>query len=377
MAAPAFGTRRLHWVLALVTGLALASCQPRASVPSQMPPTTNVGAPAASVHGPSATPTLGPGAATIAATPTPALASQGAWHRTWVADLPWGAAPGQAGRRWAAEQNPEAPMALDVAPDGAVWLLDQVNGRVQRLRVATDGGVTQLGSVQVSATSQDLALTPTDGLWLLDRFVSKSARLVDAATGVTRADVALSGSGVAEPGAVSALWQRGDGLWVEVEHATLVRVSNSAGVPDPVRPLLPGRVAPGGQRAVKALRVPPNRVVLQALALPHRPQTAPEWVADLKLPLPIWAIADVSFDATGRAWVVVDLARFVPGEDAPVERGRMAVAVDTTGREVQRLTLCPPIGPEEQFRTARIGGDGALYSMCRGESGLRIERWAP
>jgi hypothetical protein len=268
-------------------------------------------------------------------------------------------------------------MAFDVGADGTIALLDQVNERVQRLHVAADGAVTSLGAVQVPGSVQDLALAAAGGMWLLDRFVSKTARLVDAATGATRAEVALTASGVTEPGAMSALWQRGDGLWIEVDHATLVRVADTAGVPDAVRPSLPGRVVPGGQRAVKALRVPPNRVVLQALALPHRPQIAPEWVANLTLPLPIWAIADVDFDAAGRTWVVVDLARFVPGEDAPVERGRVAIAVDATGREVQRLTLCPPVGPEEQFRTARIGGDGALYSMCRGESGLRIERWAP
>ena len=68
-----------------------------------------------------------------------ALAAAGAWIPGTAAADPevvvradWGSAPGQLGRRGGDESAPEGPMSFAVAPDGGVWVLDQVNRRVVR-----------------------------------------------------------------------------------------------------------------------------------------------------------------------------------------------------------------------------------------------------
>src|SRR5690349_11018910 len=61
----------------------------------------------------------------------------------------WGGGPGQFGRRREEEANPEAPMAI-AAAQGALFVVDQVNHRVQRFEHGKPAG-----ALPISETVQD------------------------------------------------------------------------------------------------------------------------------------------------------------------------------------------------------------------------------
>lgn len=66
---------------------------------------------------------LAPCAVAEAPSPQPALPEL-------MLEIPWGADPGQAGKREARESSPEGPMSFALSSFGELCLLDQVNGRI-------------------------------------------------------------------------------------------------------------------------------------------------------------------------------------------------------------------------------------------------------
>src|SRR5215470_15081396 len=76
----------------------------------------------------------------------------------------WGRGAGELGHKLG-EEAPEGPMSLAVGKKGDLWVLDQVNSRVQHF----DAAGKLAGSIPVAETTQDLALGPRGELYTLDR----------------------------------------------------------------------------------------------------------------------------------------------------------------------------------------------------------------
>jgi hypothetical protein len=125
-----------------------------------------------------------------------------------VFTAPWGSAEGELGRRVPEEGAPEGPMSFVVSEDGRVFVLDQVNQRVQ---VFKDGKFSR--EIKIPGdTFQDLAVDPDGRVVLLDRLAQKAVVFLDP-----EQRVPLKGPHVPEGGGVTGLFLN-DGVWVEVEH---------------------------------------------------------------------------------------------------------------------------------------------------------------
>jgi hypothetical protein len=81
-----------------------------------------------------------------------------------VVAAPWGSAVGDAGLAGSRELGFTGPSSFDVAPDGTVAVLDQVNARVQRW----SGAGVKTASVEVGAGLADFALEPDGTMDVLE-----------------------------------------------------------------------------------------------------------------------------------------------------------------------------------------------------------------
>jgi hypothetical protein len=278
-----------------------------------------------------------------------------------VLRAPWGAGPGEVGRRVPAEGSPEAPMSFVVDQNGRVYVLDQVNRRVQVFEAGRAVGATPL---EVD-TYQDVALHPSGDLVLLDRLGRRAVDFV-AEDGRTRRTVPLVGPHVREGGTVTALFQHGDGTWVEVEHRHLVRVALLDGSPDPDRPTAPGRLTPAGDVVWAARDSARGAVVAHQRA--GEPQA--RLLARPHFARPVREIVALEADAAGRVILAAAVGR------APDEAD-VIVVLDPDGSETARIALPPRVLPDEQLRPIRLGGDGAVYQLRPEEAGVTLTRLVP
>ena len=167
--------------------------------------------------------------------------------------IPWGWGPAGLSRIEANESEAEGPASFAVAPGGDLWVLDQVAARVVRFdargRVA---GVVLLPS----PTFQDLEVWSDGRLVILDRLVRRSV-LVVGPDGADPVEHAVQGPLAPEPGEITAILARSDGIWLEVAHRHSFRLLDEDLAPVPESPALPGRVLRrGGGSLELSLRLP-------------------------------------------------------------------------------------------------------------------------
>lgn len=285
-----------------------------------------------------------------------------------VLRAPWGDAPGSLGHRRPTEGAPEGPMSFVVDERGRLHILDQVNERIQVF-----DGPNAVGATPLPRPSfQDIALDGHGGWIVLDRL--RSPAVVYLAKDGAAREVALVGDGVREGGAVTALFARSDGAWVEVEHAELVHITDSAGGADTTRPRVQGRFAGDGAsiRRVSLAGRDSISVLAQDAAVKR---LAPTRATQLSFADPILHIETVESDDAGRTIVVAGLVRR-NGSGGPTEVLEAAV-LDAQGNDVGRFRMMPRRGPEEQFRAVRLGGDGALYQLVCDDEGATVWRFNP
>ncbi len=281
----------------------------------------------------------------------------------------WGSQPGQLGRNPAEESNPEGPMSLTVDAEGRLLVLDQVNMRVQ---VFEDG--KPVASVPLpNDTIQELALDKDGDLLLMDRLAEQSVLEVDA-SGKIKNEVALVGPGVPEGGAITGMFWREDGLWVEIEHRSLVRVMDASGNPDPARPTLEGRLSADGQFLLHAMLDGPTSVAV--LYRPMAEQGELRLLARLAFPLQVLQILSLDTDMMGRVYLAAHLVRWrqVDPFDAEEEHVVMVV-LGPDGGELGRIPLHTTRLPEEQMRSIHVTPDGVIYQLVFTEEGAIAYRY--
>ncbi len=279
----------------------------------------------------------------------------------------WGGGPTDLGRAPANESSPEGPMSFVVDANGRSYVLDQVNERVQ---VFEDGEVAR--SIPLPGrTYQDLAVREDGTVAVLDRLGDSAIAFVDS-TGQVRDMVSLAGPAIPDGGSVTAMFQRQDGTWVEVEHQYLVRVADAAGNADSEQPVAQGRFRTAGGGVLRAARVGPARVAVTL----QMPGAAPEVFAYTDFPLAIAYLTALETDARGRVYVGANLYEESP--EPPFEvtaHAEVLVVFDPAGVEIGRLELDSYDGPEERFCTIRVAPDGVIYHLVYGDDGVALRRY--
>lgn len=277
---------------------------------------------------------------------------------------PWGGRKGELGRKAADESSPEGPMAFAVDGSGRSYVLDQVNGRV-----AVFESGREPRSIPVPAdTFQDVALTKSGGLALLDRLKDGTVAFTDASGRVSH-EVAIAGEGIQDAGDVTGLFQRDDGTWLEVSHANLVKVADADGAPLDDRVIVQGRFG-GTDRVLRA-----SRSGDRAAFVAERNARGVSPLSKVSFDLPLRELLELDVDPKGNVVLAASLLEEGPAPNFDVLDAReVVVLLDPRGAELARVELPASVGPEESFRRIRVGADGAIYHLGFEESGAIMRR---
>ncbi len=301
---------------------------------------------------------LAPDASVAPAPPAPTAVVRGAW----------GSHLGEFGRTTESEANPEGPMSFALAPDGTVAVLDQRNRRVQRFVAGRAVTTADLDN----EAAQDLALTPSGALVVLDR-LGASTLTVYGPDGRATAPIALRGGAITEGGAVTGVFADAQGIYVEREHREVVRVADANGREDPDRPTLWGRPSRDGAQLLRASIEDPARGVLR-VSVAARANGAMDWSSTVSTDAPVLYLAMLDSDARGRVYVAAATGRASP--DGARDVATFVARLDGAGAVEATMTLPALAGGDEVFRPMRVDDEGAVYVMAPSREGVEITRYS-
>ena len=319
-----------------------------------------------------ARPTLARSPAPIAARTSTRAAQQlqdrAAPAPTIVVTGSWGSRPGEFGRKKADESNPEAPMAI-AAVGAEVLVVDQVNLRIQRFR----GGAPQ-GSIPIADTVQDLAVGAEGRTIALDRLVDQNVK-VYSAEGKLMNEIPLAGKGIPSPGHTTAVIAEDDGIWVENEHSTLVRVADARGDVDPERPELPGRPTRDGQRVISlAIRDAAKGEIVVTSFL--RSSLEAQWSQSFTLGHQVIEVLMLDSDRRGNVYFAAATVDEGPAPSFAITNPSIAlVRLDPAGALSGRLDVPGLVSGDETRRPLALDDEGNVLLLRPTEAGVEIMRY--
>jgi hypothetical protein len=285
-----------------------------------------------------------------------------------IVSAPWGSGPGEIGRTRPSEGAPEGPMSFAMDARGRIHVLDQVNSRIQIFEKGKEPRAVPLPS----DTYQDIEIDSRGNTVVLDRLVTGTIAFIDDA-GTISHSVPIVGPGVPEGGGVTALLARADGVWVEVEHTTSVRVADASGAPDRERPIVQGRPSADGSARLSASLAGPSGASVGVASVAG---TADPVQASVAFPMPVVGLHALESDQQGRVYLAANLLREGPAPAFDIlEEREMVVVLSRAGLEIGRFDIAPPQGPEEQLRPIRVAADGSIYQLVCRERGATVERF--
>jgi hypothetical protein len=281
----------------------------------------------------------------------------------------WGSAPGQFGRRRDPESNPEAPMAIAAGAGGELSIVDQVNRRVERFVGGRLASTLAIGG----DTVQDIALGEGGRTVLLDRLADRNVQVYDAAGKLVN-EAPLVGPGVPEGGGVTGVFSDDKGIYVEREHAALVRIADPSGNRGD-RAELPGRPTRDGRLLVSAA-IADRAAGLVRLRAFDRTTLAPAWESVVELGAPPLALQMLDSDRHGSIFIAASTGHESPEPPfAMVDEAIAVVRVGPGGQPRGRVLVPSAPSPDETFRPVSVDDDGNVYLMVPGESGLTVVRY--
>jgi hypothetical protein len=287
---------------------------------------------------------------------------------TEVLRAAWGSGPGELGRVLAKEGAPFGPMSFAVTATGRILVLDQTNQRVAIFEQGKPAGTIALPGDNFD----DVALSGPIAVALLDRTGTGRIVLHQGKAGPLR-EVSLRDAGIAEPGTVTALFSRPDGLYVELDHAELRRVTDASGQLDTTGATAPGRFSADGRKSLRAKVVGASEVEIVATEPGGSRSTA-----RIVFPGEILSVNALESDPAGRTFLA---ATVIEEDDAPphalIRHEETLVVLDASLTETSRVQLPAKKGPEEQLRAYRTGEDGFLYHLALESTGAVMRRIEP
>jgi hypothetical protein len=263
-------------------------------------------------------------------------------------------------------------MSFALGPSGSIWVLDQVNFRVQ---VVEQGRVAR--SVPLPNDSyQDIAVDGRGRLAVLDRLALRHVAWLEGAGQAWRF-AGIEGPGMPEGGGATALFLETDGAWLEWSHQHLVRVTDARGLPDLARPQRWGRMTPDGQRLVRAARAGSHGAIL--LARDSRAARAGvEVLARPSFGRPLTYLTALCTGGAGRVLLGAHLIEHGSAAPFPViAEEAWALVLGPVGQEEHRVKLPVSQSPATPFQGIRMAPDGAIYHLLYEDRGASLWRVRP
>lgn len=277
------------------------------------------------------------------------------------------------GRVLGDESDSWGPMSFAVKADGGVLILDQANLRVLDFDPA---GVPLDAYALPSTTFDDVAEAGgreagSRFVVVLDRLVSRTLLVLDR-DGEIVTELGLRGSGIENPGLITALIPQPDGVWLEVSHRHSVRVLDAAMRPCD-RTVILGRPMPDGRALIGKL----DRSAGGArILVGPRDGRTPDMEKLITAEWPVRRI--VTLDASSRGGVLAVLHEAVLSPVSPFrvqdERYRI-VRLDADLGEVGITFGSWTLTELDQRGELRLGPDGRAWQMFFTWEGVHVVTW--
>ncbi len=284
----------------------------------------------------------------------------------------WGSGDGQLAHKRPEEANPEGPMSLAIDRLGNVTVLDQVNDRV--VRMDKTGKVIGTTALTVQG-AQDVTVAADGTTLVLDRLIDKSVAVIGP-DGKQVGELKLEGKNLEEGGAATGIFTDGEDVYVEREHADMVKIGTTKGKADEAREEVPGRLSRDGTAYLTAgISVPgEDRVYLGALEKASRAQ---RFQREYRLGSPAEGLMLLDTDRSGVIYLAALTSAAVPNKP-DTERRPMVLLLcldPLDGRPLGRAELPANVNADETFRELVVADEGGVFYLYRTEEKAQIQKY--
>ena len=248
------------------------------------------------------------------------------------------------------EASPEGPMSFAVNAAGEIYVLDQLNSRIQ---VFKDG--RKLRSIPIPGeTFCDLDIMPDGRVALLDNLVKEEVVIINTG-GQPEETISLNRPEITEPAAITGIYCRSEGLWpglwAEVENGFILLAGLDGKQAADFRKL-PGLLTPDGKRFLRMEIVGERQVRLS-----RSEEDFQTWKSfDLNFELPVGVVYGPWEDRAGNLYLAAHTF------DEQSEASEMVV-LGPSGQERHRLKMALSSSVHEMFRPVLVTSDGLIYQM--------------
>ena len=179
-------------------------------------------------------------------------------------------------------------------------------------------------------------------------------------------------------GGVTGVFSDDKGIYVEREHAALVRVADASGKADAERPEMAGRPSRDGRMLIAAATSGADRAAGELLVKAFDRATGkPMWEQRVSLGAPIIHLLMLDSDRAGQVYVAAGTGRESPEPPYQiVDEAIMVARLGPGGNPRGTLPLPAFPTPDETFRPMSVDDDGNVYLMVVGGDGLRVMRFS-
>jgi len=283
---------------------------------------------------------------------------------TEILRVAWGSGEGELGFY---PRIPEGSMSFFVGFGEEIYILDQLNSRVQ----VYQGGLYQRTTwIPAGYRFQDIAESQDNDLILLDRLYKKAVVFLTS-SGKLDCEVGLIGDKISDADSVTGIYSRYDGVWVW-SSSKLIRIAKADGMPDPDRPSVPGYFSNDDVSLLSAERDGELSVVLNVskISQPNKVSRHVIWFDML-----VAGIEVLDSDWTGRIFLGVRVSPET-GEQKAM-RSYIVMVILNKDMSERRRFLMPYSMQGEPMRSIRVGDGGVIYQMRFDAKGAAVTRYKP
>lgn len=284
---------------------------------------------------------------------------------TDVVRVKFGSGPDDIGIITPEEANPEGPISFALGSKGEIYILDQVNQRVQ---VFKEG--KRINTIPIlSNTFIDIALIQNGKIALLDNLVKKSVYILDSKGKILNI-VPLEGRLIPNAAEVTKVMYikngKFAGIWVSVGDRS-IRIAMADGSSHAERISVPGLFSSDGTRLIRAEKFGDATAVIYR----SKKESFSQWEPEITVFFNMYIIHlfGIWDDKSGRLYLRATL------EDKNNKLLNTIVILNLEGKELKRVNLFVQKMPHEIHRSIRVSSDGHIFQMALDKKGVFVRRY--
>ena len=263
------------------------------------------------------------------------------------------------------EANPEGPMSFALSKDGEIYILDQINYRIQ---VFKDKKRIRTIPVPTKTAFLDIELLPGNKIAILDNLIKKAIYILSS-EGEVISVIPLEGRLIHYANEVIEIYciEEGkfSGIWANMSDRS-VKIGSLDGTSITERISIPGKLSKNGKRVIRA------EIIGESTAVIHRSkeENLSQWEPEITVyfNMHVHYIMGPWTDINGNIYI------FGAGED----KGKFinkVVILNPEGKEIGRINLFVQKAPHEIFHPVKVSPEGQIYQMAVMDKIVSVKRY--